>query len=184
MKLRWRIQEQTLAVTSATSAVLLTCLTVVAIMSPGKHGPFLVGLTAPVLSLTHFSTLLGVGAWAARLGQPEVWAMPGSFLAGMIPGIVFGVAQAPLPALDLPIKGLLLVSLVPLAAAILLLSRLATRDAVTTMMVFGGLHGHLLGVEAASNSASWVDLGAVTSAAMVLMMGIGLGSAQPESRQD
>ncbi len=184
MKFRCRIQERTLAVISAVSAVLLTCLTLVAIMSPETHGPFLVGLAAPVWGLFHFCTLLGVGAWAGRLGQPEVWIVPGSFLVGMIPGLVFGVIQAPLPALDLLVRGLLLVSLVPLAAAILTPIRLATRDAVTTMMVFGGLHGHLLGAETAQEATVWHGLGVMTSAAMALLMGVGLGSAQPNPRQD
>ena len=177
MKFRWRIQERTLAVISAASAVLLTSLTLVATLSPEKHSLFSVGLAAPVTGLVHFSTLVGVGAWAGRLGQPEVWIVPGSFLAGMIPGLVFGVGQVPLPALDLLIKGLLLVSLVPLAAALLTPIRLATRDAVTTMMVFGGLYGHLLGVEAAPNSAFWVGLGVMTAAIVLLGVGASVGFA-------
>jgi urease accessory protein len=153
------------------AAILLSFLAFVSVMSSGEHGPFLAGLMAPMIGLSHFLTLLGVGAWAGRLGQRDDWLLPISFLVGIIPGFVFASWGTSDPALDLMVQGLLLVSLVPLAAAILGRVRVATRDGVTTMMVFGGLHGHLLGAGMAQGAFVWVGLGAMNSAVLLLAVG-------------
>jgi urease accessory protein len=165
------------------AALLLSVLALMSGMSPEDHGPFLVGLMAPVAGLSHFLALLGIGAWTARLVGRAVGLLPVSFLVGILPGFVFATMGVSNPTLDLVVRGLLLVSLVPLAVAILRRVRLATRDAVTTMMVFGGLHVHLLGAETTQGAVVWVGLGVMISAALLLAVGVAVALTLAGSEQ-
>lgn len=148
--------------------------------SGAGRASLMAGLMDPFLGLDHLLALLLVGTWAGRLRGPELWALPAAFLAGTVPGFALAADQVSIPVVEGLVHLLILASLVSLAAALLVPLRLPTREAVSTVAMFGGCHGYIHGVEVGSEQAMWFGLGALASAALLLASGVVVGLASPQ----
>ncbi len=50
------------------------------------YGPFLSGITHPVLGLDHFLAMVSVGMVSAQIGGSAIWKVPATFVAVMFLG--------------------------------------------------------------------------------------------------
>lgn len=142
----------------------------------------LAGLAHPVLGLDHLFALLGVGMWAARLGDTARRAVPAAFLVGMPMGFLLVVQQPPSPLIDSLVKLLAIASGPLIAATLILPVRLPLREALYTLALMGGCHGYVHGVEL-GNAEPWAfTLGFLISAIALLTAGLTVGLSLTRDR--
>lgn len=138
----------------------------------GIGGGLLAGMLHPLLGLDHLVAMVAVGLWGAFLGAPAIWLLPVVFPLVMAAGAVLGMAQVPLPAVEVGIaaSGIVLGLMVALAA------RPPLPVAALIVGAFAIFHGHAHGAElpAAANALAY-SLGFVVSTGALHVAGIGLG---------
>lgn len=138
----------------------------------GIGGGLLAGMLHPLLGLDHLVAMVAVGLWGAFLGAPALWLLPVVFPLVMAAGAVLGMAQVPLPAVEvgIAVSGIVLGLMVALAA------RPPLPAAALIVGAFAIFHGHAHGAElpAAANSLAY-SLGFVVSTGALHVAGIGLG---------
>ncbi|MCC5984144.1 MAG: HupE/UreJ family protein [Rhodobacteraceae bacterium] len=128
------------------------------------------GLAHPLLGLDHLVAMLAVGVLAALLGGRARWAVPGSFLTGML---VFGVlgtggAESALA------EHLIIASIIVLGALMALTLRLPLAVIAAFAAVFGAAHGYAHGSEGSGDGGYL--LGFMLSTAALHAAGFALGA--------
>jgi urease accessory protein len=110
----------------------------------GAHGNGLMaGFLHPLAGLDHMLAMLGVGVWAAQLGQRATWMVAIAFVALMVLGALLPLAGAPLPIVELGIAGSVLV----IGALIAFGARMTVGLAMGVVGLFALFHGHAHGTE-------------------------------------
>ncbi|MDT7835826.1 HupE/UreJ family protein [Aquabacterium sp. OR-4] len=138
----------------------------------GIGGGLLAGMLHPLLGLDHLVAMVAVGLWGAFLGPRAVWLLPVVFPLVMAVGGVLGMAQVPLPSVEvgIAVSGIVLGLMVALAA------RPPLPVAALIVGAFAIFHGHAHGAElpAAANALAY-SIGFVVSTGLLHVAGIGLG---------
>lgn len=123
--------------------------------------------------------MIAVGLWAAQLGGRALWLVPGTFVAVMALGGVVGMAQIPLPHVEVGIGISLLVVGVLVAAAV----HGPTLVCALVVGVFALFHGHAHGTELPqAASAAGYALGFMAATVSLHAGGVGLGVLLREGR--
>lgn len=130
------------------------------------------GLVHPFLGLDHLLAMVAVGLWAAQQGGAATWRVPGAFVAVMALGGLFGMAGAPLPAVEFGIAG----SVLLFGILVALSARLPTGAAMALVGFFALFHGHAHGTELPQTaSPALYSLGFVL--ATISLHGVGVATA-------
>ena len=138
----------------------------------GIAGGFLSGFLHPLSGLDHLLAMVAVGIWGATLGRPLVWALPVAFPMLMVIGGVLGIAQVPLPFVEIGIA----VSVIVLGLSIATAWRAPIVIAVGIVAVFGIFHGHAHGTELPKTAApAAYAAGFVISTGLLHLGGIAIG---------
>ena len=127
-----------LVVVLATVAML-----VYAVLTTPKGDFIQSGLSYAAFDPEHLLGLLAVGVWAGRLGGSAIWALPLSLLAGSILGFPLEDSK-PAPALEAFIPLVMVIMMLPVAAATLLRPPVLLRDrssAIAAAAALGVCHG-------------------------------------------
>jgi len=101
------------------------------------------GLLHPLTGLDHLVAMVAVGLWGAQLGRPLIYALPVAFPMMMAVGGLLGLADVPMPAVEIGIAG----SALLLGVAVLLALRLPAVVAVAVVAIFALFHGYAHGQE-------------------------------------
>ena len=56
------------------------------------YGPFLSGITHPVLGFDHFLAMVSVGMVSAQIGGAAIWSVPLTFVSVMFLGGLMGIS--------------------------------------------------------------------------------------------
>jgi len=163
----------------AISGLALGVLLSLGILDSHGRAALLSGLSDSILGLDHFIAHLGVGLWGDQIGAPRSSVLPVAFLLGAVPGFLLAAGQPPLPALDELVRLLAIASLVIVAAAVVALTRLPLREAISTVLLFGTCHGYVHGLEVGLAQILWFGLGSMLTSAAVLLLGLVVGLAAP-----
>jgi urease accessory protein len=134
-----------------------------------------IGLMDPLLGLDHFVVLLAVGAWAGRLGVPEFRVLPGAFLGGAGVGFLLGLGPPQPPVIQSTVHILAVAPFFMLIPAIVMPLRLSLREATSTVLMLGGCHGFVHGLDVDTSRSLWFGLGAAVTAAVLLAVGVLVG---------
>ncbi|WP_425998005.1 HupE/UreJ family protein [Caulobacter sp. DWR1-3-2b1] len=138
----------------------------------GLAGGFLSGFLHPLGGLDHLLAMVSVGLWGAFLGRPLVIALPVVFPALMAVGGVLGMANAPMPPVEIGIA----VSVLVLGAAIAGAIRAPVWAASLIVAVFAIFHGYAHGQELPSTADPvGYSVGFVLATGLLHVAGIGLG---------
>ncbi len=140
----------------------------------GAYGAgFFTGLLHPAGGLDHVLAMVAVGLWASQIGGRALWAIPGSFVAMMAAGGVWGMLGAPLPWAE----GGVLASVLVLGAAVALAWRSPLRAGMAVAGVFAVFHGYVHGAEIPqSASPALYAVGFVLATAILHASGVGWGA--------
>ncbi len=137
----------------------------------GAHGtPFAAGVLHPLLGPDHLLAMVAVGLLAAMTGGRAVWALPASFVGGMVAGGLLGFGGAALPVVEPAI----LASVVVLGLAVACALRLPLALACTALALFGVAHGHAHGLEGPALGGAAYAAGFVLATAALHGLGLGL----------
>lgn len=130
------------------------------------------GFAHPMGGLDHMLAMIAVGLLGASLGGRWMWALPAIFVSVMIVGGLAGVSGAPLPLVELGIKG----SVVVLGLAIVFGASLSGVAAAALVAVFAIFHGHAHGTEMPASVAAFdYAAGFVAATAILHAAGLGIG---------
>jgi urease accessory protein len=140
----------------------------------GAHGGngFAAGFIHPLMGLDHMLAMLGVGLWAAQLGNRAIWLVPGAFVAVMVGGAALALSGASLPMVEFGIGGSVLV----IGALIAFGARMPVVLAMGLAGAFALFHGHAHGTEL-PGFAHPAAYGAGFVAATALLHAAGIGTA-------
>lgn len=136
----------------------------------GSVSGFAAGFGHPMGGLDHMLAMIAVGLLGASLGGRWMWALPATFIAVMVVGGIAGMSGAPLPLVELGIKG----SVVVLGLAIVFGANVTGVAAAALVGVFALFHGHAHGTEMPASVAA-LEYGAGFVAATALLHAAGLG---------
>ena len=109
----------------------------------GLVGGFVSGFLHPLTGYDHLLAMVAVGLWGAFLGRPLVVALPVIFPTVMALGGVLGMAQAPLPPVEIGIA----LSVLLLGGAIAAALKAPVWAACLVVGVFAIFHGYAHGQE-------------------------------------
>ena len=155
---------------------LAVAVWVVAIgLGDAERRSLVIGLIDPLLGLDHFLALLGVGAWAGRLGAPEFRVLPGAFLAGAALGFLLGLGPTQPPVINAAVHVLAVVPFFMLIPAIVMPLRMSLREAASTVLMLGGCHGFVHELDLDTSRSLWFGLGAAVAAGAFLAVGVLVG---------
>ncbi len=104
---------------------------------------FASGLAHPLLGVDHLIAMLAIGVLAALLGGHARWAVPGSFLAGMLAFGLIGVGGAESALAE----HVIIASIIVLGAAMALALRPPLVVLAGFAALFGAAHGYAHGAE-------------------------------------
>ena len=135
-------------------------------------GGFASGVLHPLLGLDHLVAMVAVGLWGAFLGSPAIWLLPVVFPLVMALGGALGIANVPLPAVEIGIAS----SGVLLGLAVAFGWRAPLALAAVLVGAFAIFHGHAHGTElpAAANPFAYAA-GFVLSTGALHLAGVGVG---------
>ena len=157
----------------------VSCLAILAISTPacahsgvGLAGGFTSGFLHPFGGFDHLLAMVSVGLWGAYLGRPLIIALPVIFPTMMAIGGVLGMANVPLPPVELGIA----VSVLALGLAIAGAIRAPVWLACSVVAVFAVFHGYAHGKELPSAADPiGYSVGFVLATGLLHVAGIGLG---------
>ncbi len=159
------------------AAVIGTALTAAAYAHTGVglHGGngSTAGFLHPLMGLDHLLAMLGIGVWAAQLGNRAVWLIPAAFVTAMVGGAAPALSGAPLPMAEFGIGGSVLV----IGGLIAFGARLPLSVAMALAGAFALFHGHAHGTEL-PGFAHPAAYGAGFVAATALLHAAGVGIAR------
>jgi len=157
---------------AAVAAITLTSLPAMAHPGHAEAAGFLAGFAHPLGGIDHVLAMLGVGLFAARLGERGTWVLPGAFLAAMASGALAVAMGVALPAVE-PAIAMTVVAMGLLVAAG---TRLPTGWAASLVAVFAVFHGHAHGAEATGALPAF-SAGFLMATGLILASGVALGHA-------
>ena len=138
----------------------------------GAHGsPLAAGLLHPLLGPDHLLAMVAVGLFAAMTGGRAVWALPASFVGGMVAGGLLGFGGAALPVVEPAI----LASVILLGLAIAFALRPPLALACGAVALFGTAHGYAHGLEGPALGGAAYAAGFVLATATLHGLGLALG---------
>lgn len=138
-------------------------------------GGFGSGFMHPLSGLDHVLAMVAVGLWGAFLGQPAFWLLPVSFPLMMTIGAVLGIANIPLPLVEIAIA----LSDLVLGLVIVLAFRPPLWIAVLIVGFFAIFHGYAHGIELPQAAQPLVySLGFVMATGLLHLCGIALGEVK------
>jgi urease accessory protein len=138
----------------------------------GLPGGFQSGFLHPLSGLDHLLAMVSVGLWGAFLGRPLVVALPVIFPAVMAFGAALGMANVPLPPVEIGIAS----SVLLLGAVIALNVRAPVWAACTIVAIFAIFHGYAHGKELPSAAYPiGYAVGFMLATGLLHLVGIGLG---------
>jgi urease accessory protein len=130
------------------------------------------GFIHPLSGLDHTLAMVGVGLLAARIGGRAMWMLPAAFICLMVMGGALGAAGVALPFVETMIA----LSLIALAAALVLGSRIDALAGAALVGAFALFHGHAHGTEMPLEASGLAyALGFVAATAALHAAGLGLG---------
>lgn len=130
------------------------------------------GLLHPLTGPDHLVAMVAVGLWGAQLGRPLIVALPLAFPMMMVAGGLLGLADLPLPAVEIGIAG----SAVALGLLVALAMRPPAWLAIAIVAAFAIFHGYAHGQElpGAASPISY-GLGFVIATGLLHAAGIVIG---------
>ena len=139
----------------------------------GLPGGFASGFLHPLSGADHMLAMISVGLWGAFLGRPLVYALPVIFPTVMAFGAALGMANIPLPPVELGIA----LSVLLLGGAILLAARPPIWAASLIVAVFAVFHGYAHGKElpSAADPIGYAA-GFMLATGLLHLFGIGVGA--------
>ncbi|RUW86136.1 HupE/UreJ family protein [Mesorhizobium sp. M1E.F.Ca.ET.063.01.1.1] len=138
----------------------------------GLTSSFSAGFGHPLSGLDHVTVMIAVGLWAAQKGGRAIWAWPAAFVAVMLVGAGFGMAQVPVPFVEPAI----LASTVALGLMVALAVDLPVPAGVATIAAFGFFHGHAHGTEVIAGTGG-LEFMAGFGVSTALLHGLGIAAA-------
>jgi len=138
----------------------------------GVAGGFVSGFTHPLFGWDHVVAMVAVGLWGAFLGAPAIWLLPIVFPLVMAGGAALGIANFPLPAVEVGIA----VSAVVLGILVATAAKPSLWIAAVIVGVFAIFHGYAHGAElpAAADALAYAG-GFVVGTGMLHAIGIAFG---------
>jgi urease accessory protein len=156
----------------ALSAVLMAASPAAAHDGTGVVGGFTSGFLHPLTGFDHLLAMVSVGLWGAFLGRPLLIALPVLFPAVMAIGGVLGMANIPMPPVEIGIA----LSVLVLGAAIAFALRPPIWVACVLVGIFAIFHGYAHGHELPSAADPLgYSVGFVLCTGLLHVGGIGLG---------
>ena len=132
------------------------------------HG-FVTGFAHPVGGLDHILAMVTVGIFAWQLGGRALWLVPATFVLAMAAGAVLGMAQLPLPFVEIGIA----ISVIVLGAVVAFARGTPIALAVALVGMFAIFHGPSHGTEVALDAgASGYVAGFMLATALLHVVGI------------
>lgn len=142
----------------------------------GVVGGFVSGFLHPLSGFDHALAMIAVGLWGAILGRPLVAVLPVVFPLTMAFGGALGVAQLPIPPVELGIA----VSVITLGVLVALSVRAHIIVACAVVAAFAIFHGYAHGQEAPSVADPvGYSAGFVFSTGLLHLVGIAIGALRP-----
>lgn len=138
----------------------------------GLPGGFVTGFIHPLSGFDHLLAMVSVGLWGAFLGRPLIIALPVIFPTVMAFGGVLGMANVPLPPIEIGIALSVLILGGLIAAAV----RAPVWAACLVVGIFAIFHGYAHGRElpSAADPVGY-SVGFMLATGMLHVVGIGLG---------
>lgn len=138
----------------------------------GLAGGFPSGFVHPFSGFDHLLAMVAVGLWGAFLGRPLIVVLPVIFPAVMAVGGVLGMANVPLPPVEIGIA----LSVLMLGGMIAFAVRAPVWLAALIVAVFAIFHGYAHGKElpAAADPVGY-SLGFVLATGMLHVAGVAIG---------
>jgi urease accessory protein len=134
---------------------------------PAAHG-----LVHPFQGWDHWLAMVAVGLWSAQIGGRAVWAVPGSFVGGVVAGFLIIMLGGTLAGVEWGIAA----SILLLGTALALNRRVPLALPAVLAAVFGCFHGHAHGLEMPSAiGPALYALGFVAATAALHAAGILVG---------
>ena len=138
----------------------------------GLPGGFLSGFLHPLSGFDHLLAMVSVGLWGAFLGRPLIVALPVIFPTVMALGGALGMANVPLPRVEIGIA----VSVLVMGGVIAAAYRAPIWLACGIVGVFAIFHGYAHGRELPSAADPiGYSVGFVLATGMLHVAGIGIG---------
>lgn len=163
---QWLGAAATLTVLCATPAA--------AHVGAGEAHGLVHGLAHPIGGLDHVLAMVAVGLLAAGLGGRAIWMVPAAFLGMMAVGGALGMAQMPLPHVELGIAA----SVIVLGLAVALRLPMPTTAAMALVGFFAIFHGFAHGAEMPVDaSGAGYAAGFLLATAFLHGIGVALGLA-------
>ena len=107
------------------------------------YGPFLSGITHPVLGFDHLLAMVSVGMISAQIGGRAIWTVPATFVVVMFFGGLFGLNYGGLTGYEIGIA----ISVLLLGSALAADKKLNAGFAMIAVAVFAVFHGYAHGEE-------------------------------------
>ncbi len=107
------------------------------------YGPFLSGITHPVLGFDHLLAMVSVGMISAQIGGRAIWTVPATFVAVMFFGGLLGLNYGGLTGYEIGIA----ISVLLLGSALAADKKLNAGFAMIAVAVFAVFHGYAHGEE-------------------------------------
>ncbi len=138
----------------------------------GLAGGFTSGLLHPLSGFDHLLAMVSVGLWGAFLGRPLIVALPVIFPTVMALGGVLGMANVPLPPIEIGIA----LSVLVLGGLIATATRAPAWAACLLVGMFAIFHGYAHGRElpSAADPVGY-SVGFMLATGLLHLAGIGLG---------
>ena len=139
----------------------------------GLVSGFASGFVHPLSGLDHALAMVAVGLWGAILGRPLLIALPTIFPVVIAVGGAIGMANVPVPPLELGIA----ISVITLGMMVLLSVRAPLFIACAIVAVFALFHGYAHGQElpSAADPVGY-SAGFVLSTGLLHVLGIAIGA--------
>lgn len=142
--------------------LMLMPVTVFAHSNGTEPSGFLAGILHPFLGLDHLLAMVAVGLWASQIGKKAVWALPSSFVAMMIAGVVIAMAGVSMPYVE---TGILL-SVLVLGGLVATALTLPTFFSMLIVGSFALFHGYAHGTEVSVVSMAYIAGFVLSTAAL------------------
>jgi len=107
------------------------------------YGPFLSGITHPVLGFDHLLAMVSVGMISAQIGGRAIWTVPATFVVVMFFGGLLGLNYGGLTGYEIGIA----ISVLLLGSALAADKKLKAGFAMIAVAVFAVFHGYAHGEE-------------------------------------
>jgi urease accessory protein len=158
------------------AAATLTLIPTAAFAHPGMgdaHG-FVQGFAHPLGGLDHLLAMVTVGLLAWQLGGRALWLVPASFVLAMAAGGALGVADIPVPFVEVGIA----VSVIVLGTMVALGTKAPLAITMALAALFAVFHGHAHGSEMPLDAGGIAyGAGFLLASALLIAAGIALGAA-------